>query len=210
MMKRSEKERFLFTREENEMLNIMAMPTSGKTIWMGGVSRPINDLRINNPILGYSVNNSVLFPFFTFPNYLGNGFVSIEPFSRIIGYDPLNLSWDQISKREIYGSLEKINEIGKLKENWNGYGATIFSYYLIERAKEIVIKLIRQPFISPTARESIQMEYENESGDYLEFELFEGGRVQMFSLSNKGKSQKRDIDVNAINEVVKSFYGREI
>jgi len=34
--------------------------------------------------------------------------------------------------------------------------------------------------IFPTARGSIQMEYETERGDYLELELFEDGRLKAF------------------------------
>ncbi|KJE25644.1 hypothetical protein LG52_3208 [Geobacillus kaustophilus] len=39
--------------------------------------------------------------------------------------------------------------------------------------------VIKQPKLFPTARDSIQLEFEKENGDYLEFELFEN-KIDVF------------------------------
>lgn len=69
-------------------------------------------------------------------------------------------------------NMEKLSEIGKLKDNWNGYGAHKFGSTVINNAKTMLRVLKEQPFISPTARQSIQMEFDGKNGDYFEIEVF--------------------------------------
>lgn len=111
---------------------------------------------------------------------------------------------------ELENSLLRLEEIGALKENWNGNGASAFSEELISRAKELVCGLSKQPIILPTGRDSIQMEYENEDGDYLEFELFEGDRLKMFLYTHDGVSETKYILFRLADKAVCEFYGRNL
>ena len=70
-------------------------------------------------------------------------------------------------------NLEKIQDISELKDDWNGNGASAFKDTLIQKMKYLILRLNVQPEIFPTARGSIQFEYEKETGEYLEFELFD-------------------------------------
>ena len=121
----------------------------------------------------------------------------------------LFLSNDIISNKKIE-SLARLVEIGGLQDNWNGNGASHFSNELLDFAKGIILDLSIQPAIFPTARDSIQLEYENNLGDYLEFELFNNKKVTMFSFNHIGTTENTAISCEEINELVGRFYGRDI
>lgn len=72
-------------------------------------------------------------------------------------------------------SLAKLTSIRKLTsvKNWNQYGADPIPDKVFDKTRDILLRLINQPFIAPTANDSIQLEYHNDDGAYLEFEVFE-------------------------------------
>lgn len=121
----------------------------------------------------------------------------------------ISLYWDGVTAMDeaLQRSYQKLSEIRCLTDNWNGNGAPKFSDELLAAAKKIVETLSRQPDIFPTARESIQFEYENDLGDYLEFELFEGGRLKKFYCGHDGDTVTEDISIDTMDEVVRRFYG---
>lgn len=116
--------------------------------------------------------------------------------------------WDGISVMSVdrSNSLLRILEIEKLQDNWNENGASSFSKEILNTARNLVLLLSVQPSIFPTARDSIQFEYENELGDYLEFELFDSGRLKMFSYTCNGVEKTKDITIDEMNEVVNDFF----
>lgn len=59
----------------------------------------------------------------------------------------------------------KLNEISNLEFDWNENGVEPFSKELISITNAIFNDMERQPKIFPTARHSIQFEYENEYDD---------------------------------------------
>ena len=124
----------------------------------------------------------------------------------------LNLWWDgdSVMCSDKANNLLCLLEIQQLQNNWNGNGANSFSQDLLARARRIVMTSFIQASIFPTARDSIQFEYENDIGDYLEIEVFESGRIKAFSYSHDGQPLSRDISLGDINEVVNRFYGRDI
>jgi len=107
---------------------------------------------------------------------------------------------------QLQNSFRVLDEIASLKDNWNDNNAPHFSESIIMRMRSIVSELSIQPNIFPTARRSIQFEYEKENGDYLEFELFEGGELKKFSYSNEGDSSTEYIDYDNVERIVQSFY----
>ena len=105
-------------------------------------------------------------------------------------------------------NLEKIQDISELKDDWNGHGASAVKDTLIQKMKYLVLRLNIQPEISPTARGSIQFEYEKETGEYLEFELFDI-KLKVLTMVSDGNnySYYMDINIDEINKVVDKFYG---
>lgn len=131
---------------------------------------------------------------------------------RMYNSGNINLYLDGVNamNEDLLRSYQKISEIRCLPDNWNGNGASRFSIELLDSIRDIVDKAVHQPKIFPTARDSIQLEYENNIGDYLEFEIFEGGRFKEFFCGHGGEIRTENISKEMIYEVVNKFYGFEI
>lgn len=141
------------------------------------------------------------------PSCISTTYVSASAYNRniILSQDGISFMASKIAE-----SMERLDEIAALQYNWNGTGASAFSSAIIEKAKKLISDLSVQPNILPTGRDSIQMEYEKENGDYLEFELFEDGHLKLFTYTHGGEAQTKDILPSAANKVVCDFYGRYI
>ena len=81
------------------------------------------------------------------------------------------------NKRE---SLKRLEQIGNLPDGWNDSEARSFPSEFLLYVRGILSSLEIDPDIFPTARGSIQLEYNNNSGDYLEFEIFADGKIKKF------------------------------
>lgn len=111
-------------------------------------------------------------------------------------------------KKNLRDSIKRLEQIQALDENWNGYGAKPIPTSVIGTAREVVQALQHQPVICPTARESIQLEYERASGDYLEIELFADDTMGVFRIVGGAESEwTQPIDVAYINDMVDQFCG---
>lgn len=110
-------------------------------------------------------------------------------------------------------NLITINSFLNLEYNWNDNEAQPFSESLINEAKQIIMGLFRQPDVFPTARNSIQFEYERDNGDYFEIELF-SGRLEIFSIINNEESElslsydSQNILVKELNKKIEEFHDR--
>lgn len=100
-----------------------------------------------------------------------------------------------------------LDEIASLQYDWNGYGADPFSNSLIVKCKNILNNIIIQPRIFPTARNSIQFEYELEDDSYLEFEIFEE-KITHLQIPKRdyNKAISDTINADEINKIIKEFY----
>lgn len=106
-------------------------------------------------------------------------------------------------------SYRRLEDIAQLQDNWNGNGAKAISNSLIAKTRNLVMLLNNQPEIFPTACDSIQIEYDNESGAHLEIELTENEMAELFMVDSNGDETIKKIksDSKTINEVVNRFYG---
>jgi len=68
----------------------------------------------------------------------------------------------KFSGQRLEANLIRLKNIEKLEFNWNGYNAKPIPKEIIEKVKEVIIKLgnDKQPEIFPTGRETIQIQYE--------------------------------------------------
>lgn len=107
-------------------------------------------------------------------------------------------------------SFRVLSEIEQLPENWNENGAPSFSKEMIDIMRKIILTLDNQPFISPTAKGSIQFEYEDKDENYLEFELLPDERIKMFFYSRDGESKTDYISAEKVSEIVNAFHKRSI
>ena len=106
-------------------------------------------------------------------------------------------------------NLERLQQISELEYNWDGEGAQSFDKNLISVVVNLIEKISLQPQIFPTARDSIQLEYDKTNGDYLEFEIFTN-KTKMFYLGHDGVHYEREIDIELIGQMVAEFYGTNL
>lgn len=113
------------------------------------------------------------------------------------------------STNELTRNLHKLERIATLGDNWNGYGAEPLSAKLILQVRNLLYELYIQPEIFPTAAGTIQLEYEKDNGDYLEFQLNGTGQCECFRIINGVEEFFSVHEIpEAINDIVGDFYGR--
>lgn len=155
-----------------------------------------------------SFNNSLHFSFNLFPNQkFATRLTRLFPYC--CGNITYSLSTYITGSEQLTHSLQRIEDISKLQNNWDGFDAEPFSNNLIAEVISIVTSLKIQPQIFPTAQSSIQLEYENSNGDYLEFEIFEDGSIKQFSMLIDGTCNTIEkISRIDIIESIDKFYGQ--
>jgi len=105
---------------------------------------------------------------------------------------------------EMIGNLALLDAFHKLKDDWDGNDAPGFcdKAALIKFCKEVIINLgYQQPNIYPTSRGSIQLEYEKDNGEYLEFEIFEEERIIGFQICSN--QEEINVEIRSIEELKK-------
>jgi len=113
-----------------------------------------------------------------------------------------------VNQRKKIKNLTKLHEYSQLEKNWDSEGAKPFAKKLINYAWEIIIKLDIQPEIFPTMRESIQLEYEKDNGDYLEFEIYED-RIEVFEIIAKSEKEYNISVTDDLNDIVNEFHRKD-
>lgn len=140
-------------------------------------------------------------------SFVGYNIEKYDQYEKIysMAYSGINL----LEKNYIEANAA-LNEISELKDNWNNNGANSFSGKLIEKCRAIVMQLVAEPFICPTACGSIQFEYEKENGDYLEFEIYED-RIEVYlNTISDGEQEFNLCGITAtdkMKQLVVDFYG---
>ena len=106
------------------------------------------------------------------------------------------------------GNLEKLRQIAMLNDDWDGYGAEPIPYNTLSMAKHLIHALHVQPEIFPTASGTIQIEYEKDNGDYLEFQFTGEGACEVFRCIGNNEEYFRSLDnPEALNSIIEDFYG---
>lgn len=139
-------------------------------------------------------------------SYGGSGLSSLESAYNVSTLQSWYGCTDMNNKND---NMSILNSFLSLKENWDFNGAPPIPISLVSRMYALINILHHQPELSPTARSSIQFEYDKDNGDYLEFEMFESGKIAAFFLGAGGNSKILDVSYDnpqKINEVVDSFY----
>ncbi len=112
--------------------------------------------------------------------------------------------------QSLIDSNKTFDEIISLKDNWNGNGAEHFEEDFVNTVRMSVLKLKPQPEIFPTANNSIQIEYENDLGDYLEFEVFDD-HIKMFKMQHDNSHSVENLyDYKDVQKEINRLYERSI
>lgn len=109
----------------------------------------------------------------------------------------------------IKDAQQRIIDIRKLQKDWDGYNALPIPFEVCKLAENLLQKLNHVPEIFPTARESIQFQWENNS-DYAEVEIFLNKLEVLVKFNNI--YYDFDLDVSQfwiVEEIVKLIINRE-
>ena len=145
----------------------------------------------DNGSVTYTPNVSEANCYYQQSNYIGENGNGLNNYNFIVGTD-------------LFDNLKKLDDFSRLDTGWNCYDAKLIPKELIKQTKTVIRVLDVQPDIFPTARESIQIEFDNE-GDYLEFEIFEGNKVVMYQ-EKDGNEIVEEIRCEDIRKKVDDFY----
>ena len=96
-------------------------------------------------------------------------------------------------------------QITELKDNWNNNGANAFSETLIAKCKRLVSEFQIPPSIFPTADNSIQMEWDNVAGDYLEINVYDDKCI-VFQRLHNGVFSEYEASEHELKNIVKIFF----
>lgn len=79
--------------------------------------------------------------------------------------------------------IQRLICMTQFEDNWNGYGAKPINPKAIETAKLLVELFNPTPEVTPTARGTVQLEWETDNG-YLELEIYEN-KINILNLDSK-------------------------
>lgn len=115
---------------------------------------------------------------------------------------------EQALPLDLVNNLRKLDEIRTLPRNWNGNGAKRFSRKIINRAKNLLLNLDRQPQVFPTANDSIQIEYDGDENSYLEFQVTKKRTLHFYKVDKIGVEKMGIIPCSpyAVNALLEKFY----
>lgn len=82
-------------------------------------------------------------------------------------------------------NLNKIDEMYKFKEGWDGYDAEPIPKEVLDLTKNLLKRIKMQPEVFPVATGCVQLEYEK-GNNYLEIKLCENN-LSLFMLNEKDK-----------------------
>ena len=119
-----------------------------------------------------------------------------------------NETFEKTFSPEVRNNLLRLDEIKSMKKNWNGNQAKPLSKRLINKTKQLILNLNKQPQIFPTANDSIQIEYDGENNSYLELQVTKKNNLSFFMVDKSGKESTGMIPVSpdAVNSLIKEFY----
>lgn len=137
-------------------------------------------------------------------------YVQINTTKKDLPYIPLQNStvrstYPRYSLDRLRSNINTLNLFLSLPQNWNDNNAQPFNNCLIKKCISIISELEYQPEIFPTARQSIQFEYEKTNGDYLEFEFFEE-KIIVYMEKGEIEIENKLKNELEINKYLNEFY----
>lgn len=108
-------------------------------------------------------------------------------------------------------NIDKINKMKMFQDDWNGTGGMKFTSGAIRTFLDVINNLNMQPWIAPTGRNSLLMQYELNDGSKLAFELAENKLDEVYvpngDFSHAVTATYTQDFSRHVGESVKRFYG---
>ena len=170
-----------------------------KTVTTSKSSNSIKQIKINRTVLKKTYR-----PQDTFHTAISR--VYISPYNVFASSStPTKVKLKNYTK--LIENINTINSFQNLEPNWNYNDAQAISKAVVTKTIKIIKSLDLQPEVFPTGRNSIQIEFEKENGDYLEFEFFENSTFYL-SIIGEDEQEFELKDNLKINTLVQKFYAK--
>lgn len=101
-------------------------------------------------------------------------------------------------------NLKILNSFKRLENGWDGEKAPAIDVNIIEQVETVIKSIEYQPDIFPTARNSVQIEFEKSDESYLEFEFFMD-KVVCYIENDEG-GREDEVDLTQVKNIVSDFY----
>lgn len=106
---------------------------------------------------------------------------------------------------ELKRNLKKLDEIAKLKNNWNQRGANAIDRGLIEFCRERLFEFEKQPDIFPVFDGSLQLEF-NDGENYLEISLKKDLSRVDYYMEKNSRQIINTVKTSGLIDVIDKFY----
>lgn len=115
-------------------------------------------------------------------------------------------------KKNTENMLKALDIIASLPDNWDNEGAKPFPAEFVRWLKNLVMNLQvdHDAEIFPTMRDSVQFEFDNPNGDYLEFEVSADRKIRKFSVVDGKPSEVVLVDRDDMRKLINVFYGKKV
>ncbi len=114
-----------------------------------------------------------------------------------IGFVPSCPGADTSDAEWIAACDQRLEELGKLEEGWNGYGAAAPNDLAISLAKSVLRRLaetgLPAPRVSPSAEEGICLSFRN-ANLYADIECFNSGEIVAATSDGRGQQNVWEAD----------------
>lgn len=106
-------------------------------------------------------------------------------------------------------NLERISRLGDLQENWDGYGAPKISAEVIDRTRRFLrsVRVDQQPAAAvPTGAGTIQLEYEEASGKYLEIDIGNTAIDVLYHLEGGEEREEEGVSASRALDIIQLYH----
>ncbi len=79
-------------------------------------------------------------------------------------------------------SIAKLRTFGDFQEDWNGYSGIPFDPDYLRRVEALLRELTAEAEVFPVGDGTVQIEFKNSKGAYLEVELYANGQAVFFEV----------------------------
>lgn len=117
----------------------------------------------------------------------------------------LDFTYDWTGENSEKEAKTQLDNIAKLEDGWNGYGAKKFSERLVNNIERILPVFTYMPLIFPTATNAIQLEWEAQNGDYLEVEVYEDYFTIFVIQSKKEKEFQKHYSLDIAEDLINTL-----
>ena len=108
-------------------------------------------------------------------------------------------------------NLHDLDHISGLQDNWNGYGAPKVQAHILDHVRKFlhIIPLHQQPAtVVPTGRGTIQLEYEERDGKYLELDVASESIGILYQPLEGNEVEEENASVDRAIDIIRRYYAQ--